>query len=138
MAKYILIDPITGEQLTLSKARLTRNLWLNCILLEDDMHIGIITYRDLVAFSRWCASEVLRNLNTEPDQRMTHALALVDRWLEDQQSVSNEELEAAAWAVRLVTDAADAAWRAAENAYAVGISFETQAQWLVEHLQSGK
>lgn len=170
MAKYILIDPVTGKRWILTETMLTQNLHLNCILLQDEEHLGIITHRDLVAFSRWCAGKILARLKDEPDLRITHALALVDRWLEDEKSVTPEELEVArkdardVWTaesavlelaeysaavaestVLIVARDADAtaevAWVAtwaAENAFAVRISYEAQAQWLVEHLQSGK
>ena len=182
MARYTLIDPVTGQQTSLSEAELTRNLRISCILLRGDEHLGIITHRDLVSFSRWCADEALARSGREPDQRTVHALVLVDRWLEDERSLSNEELEAAAgaswaawaaaaagaagaaadaaeaaarasWAAWAAAEAADAARAAAEAAEAAArasraawaaaeaartASYEAQAQWLVEHLQSGK
>jgi len=159
MHQYTLIDPVTGEQSILPEVELIRNLRQNCVLLQGREHIGIITHRDLVAFARWCAGEMLTLLVDEPDQRSIHALTMVDRWLEDQQSVTPEELEAAAgaaeaaaadaadvawaaWAAADATWAADAAWAArsaARAAWAVeAASYETQAKWLVEHLQSGK
>ena len=200
MSSYALIDPVTGRQWTLLEDRLTRNLRLNCILLQDGKHIGIITHRDLVVFTRWCAGEMLTRLVDEPDLKVTHTLTMVDRWLEDERSLSNEELEAAAdaaWAAsraaaeaaawadgaaagaaraaaRADGAAARAAWaaqaaaevaaevaraaalsartaaRTAEAAWAaqaaadaaaeltLAASYEAQAQWWVEHLQSGK
>ena len=155
MAQYTLIDPVTGEQSTLGEIELTRNIRLNCILLRDQKHLGIITHRDLVSFSRWCAGEMLARSGRKPDQRTVHALVLVDRWLEDERSLSNEELEAAAgaswaaWAAAAAgaagaaADAAEAAARASWAAWAAAeaartASYEAQAQWLVEHLQSGK
>jgi len=159
MHQYTLIDPVTGEQTTLSELELTRNLQLSCILLRGNEHLGIITHRDLVAFARWCAGETLTLLVDEPDLKVTHALSLVDRWLENEKSVTSEELVAAAYDARTATMAADraaeaASWtttmaadRAAEAAVwaartaqtaARATSYEVQTQWLVEHLQSGK
>ena len=93
MAQYTLIDPVTGEQSTLGEIELTRNIRLNCILLRDQKHLGIITHRDLVSFSRWCASrEALARSGRKPDQRTVHALVLVDRWLEDELNITSEEL----------------------------------------------
>ena len=155
MIWYAIIDPVTGQRRTLSETELTRNLEINCILLRGDEHIGIITHRDLVVFARWCAGVTLARLRDETPQRVTHALHLVDRWLEDERSVSNEELkaaaadagdaaawaaaDAAAWAAAgtAVAAAADAAWAAAGTAR-VAASYETQARWLVQHLQTGK
>ena len=170
MAQYTLIDPVTGEQSTLGEIELTRNIRLNCILLRDQKHLGIITHRDLVSFSRWCAGEMLARSGRKPDQRTVHALVLVDRWLEDELNITSEELKAAAgaaaeaaaeaaadagaaWAAEAAraVEAARAAARAAEAAAdaeaaraveaaraAWAASYEAQAQWWVEHLQSGK
>ena len=143
---YTLIDPVTGEQSALSEIELTRNLRINCILLRGDEHLGIITHRDLVSFSRWCAGGVPAQLEDESDQRVTHALHLVDRWLEDEKSVTSEELEAAAgdaqfaaraawftrtaeadWAARAAADATWAAWAAARAAEAAADT--TWAAW---------
>ena len=164
MAQYTLIDPVTGEQSTLGEIELTRNIRLNCILLRDQKHLGIITHRDLVSFSRWCASrEALARSGRKPDQRTVHALVLVDRWLEDELNITSEELKAAAGAAaeaaaEAAWAAAGAAWAAAEAARAAAdraaagaagfawaaraaagaASYEAQAQWWVEHLQSGQ
>ncbi len=164
MPEYTLFDPTTGQQWTLIETWLTRELELNCILLRENEHLGIITHRDVVLFTQWCTGKILSRMKGEPDQRVTRALRLVDKWLEDEQSVTSDELEAAAgiaWAAAqdaLVVDvataqaaartvetimrsawtAARAAGRAAETARSVGISYEAQAQWFVEHLQSGK
>ena len=169
MARYTLIDPVTGQQTSLSEAELTRNLRISCILLRGDEHLGIITHRDLVSFSRWCAGEMLARSGRKPDQRTVHALVLVDRWLEDELNITSEELKAAAraadaaagaaadagaaWAAEAAraVEAARAAARAAEAAAdaeaaraveaaraAWAASYEAQAQWWVEHLQSGK
>ena len=163
MPEYTLIDPVTGEQRTLSELELTRNIRLNCILLRDQKHLGIITHRDLVSFSRWCAGEMLARSGRKPDQRTVHALVLVDRWLEDELNITSEELKAAAGAAaeaaaEAAWAAAGAAWAAAEAARAAAdraaagaagfawaaraaagaASYEAQAQWWVEHLQSGK
>jgi len=172
MARYTLIDPVTGEQHTLSELELTQNIRLNCILFRDQEHLGIVTHRDLVLFARWCTNETLARLKGEPNQRVAHALSLVDRWLEDEKSVTSEELEAAAraaaWAAApAITDAAPlvafvaartATWTAQAAAQRAAVygdgasnaamatsqvsrdytSYEAQAQWWVEHLQSGK
>jgi len=160
MPDYVLIDPATGWQTTLSEVELTRNLQLNCILLRDGEHIGIITHRDLVAFARWCAGKMLARLVDEPDLKVTHALTMVDQWLDDELSITSEELKdaakaaaragaeaaaraawAAAEAIWAAVDAADAAEAAADVARSAedrGLSYKSQAQWFVEHLKSGQ
>ena len=153
MTQYTMVDLVTGQQTTLSEINLTRKLAPNCILLAGQEHIGIITHRDLVVFTRWCVGEMLTRSGHEPDQRAVHALVLVDRWLEDQQSVTPEELKdtaEAVWAAGAARAAAEAAWSAARTAWSAGaavwaagaaedygLSYKSQAQWLVQHLQSG-
>ncbi len=160
MTQYTLVNPTTGKRKSFSAGNLTGNLQMNCILFRGDEHLGIITHRDLVLFTRWCAGETLAQAKEPPNHRVTHVLSLVDRWLEDEKSVSSKELEAAsraAWACAGVDGAWAAAWTAAIAAegdlaganiaawssdasmYASWVtSYEAQAQWLVEHLQSGK
>lgn len=152
MAKYTLIDPVTGKRWFPTETMLTQNLQLNCILLQDEEHLGIITHRDLVAFSRWCAGKILARLKDEPDLRVTHALTLVDRWLENQQSVTPEELEAARNAAWDVWVAESAVWELAE--YSATIAESTiltvvraadataevawVAAWVAENAQSAR
>lgn len=156
MTQYTLLDPVTGYQRPVSALGLIQNIRLNCIILRDGEHLGIITHRDLVLFTRWCAGEMMVRLKGKPDQSAVHVLRLVDKWLEDERSVTSKELEAArnaAWAARTIASlaAAQAAWAAltiaqpheavwaAEAASAATrgwVSYETQVQWLVEHLQS--
>ena len=158
MHQYTLIDPVTGQQTFLSEAELTRSLRPNCILLRGKEYLGIITHRDLVLFAQWCAMEAIARVKDAPTPEVQYALTLVDRWLEDQQSVTPEELEAAAgaawaawaaWAAAGAAEAAGFAWAAAGAAEAAGFawaaraaagaaSYEAQAQWWVEHLQSGQ
>ena len=160
MIQYTLVDPMTGELLSLPETELTRNLQLNVILLQEDEHIGIITHRDLVSFCRWCAGRALSQCRTAPSEAWA-TLNLVDKWLVDPGSVSNEELDRAAWAAALAAaEAAEAAAEAAagaaaraagvaalaaevaevaaRDAEAADVSFEAQAQWLVEHLRSAQ
>ena len=169
MARYTLIDPVTGQQTSLSEAELTRNLRISCILLRGDEHLGIITHRDLVSFSRWCAGEMLAKVKGTPAPETQHALTLVDRWLEDELNITSKELKAAAeasftadaaawaawaaawaahgataarddadWAAQVAARAAQAAAGAARDAEGRGLSYESQAQWFVEHLKPGQ
>ena len=117
MIQYTLVDPMTGELLSLSEIDLTQSLRINCILLCGDEHIGVITHRDLVVFARWCAGVMLPKLRGEPDQRVIHVLQLVDRWLDGEGSVSNEKLKAAADAADAAAGAAWAAQAAADAAH---------------------
>lgn len=182
MPQYTLLDPLTGSMSKATAQVLTRRLQVNRILLLGEAPIGIITHRDIVLFNRWCAGQILsqrchRRTKLVPSEAMT-ALALVDRWSIDPNSVSNEELEraskaaavaaavvvvgsrtnaagdvthaayAAAGVAYTASDAAQAAAdvahattyaiHAARHAKAAGVSFETQARWLVQHLRSSQ
>ncbi len=115
--QYTMVDPVTGKRKSFSACDLTGNLQMDCVLFRGDEHIGIITRRDLVFFTWWCASETLTQVKGAPDQRVTSILAMVERWLEDEKSVSSEELKAAtdaAWvAARVASAARPSAWAAA-------------------------
>lgn len=149
MVQYTLLDPLTGDTHTLCERDLTRNLRLNVILLRGDEHVGIVTHQDIVLFCRWCAGPRLSRCRTIPPEART-VLKLVDKWLVDPGSVSSEELNQvalAAWAVADAAQTAIVAWAAvdaargadaADIAQNAGISYQAQAQWLLEHLRSAQ
>lgn len=97
MPDYTLVDLKTGDSLSLWDYEMLRRQYLRpgCVLLKEDEHIGIITGRDLVLFARWCAGETASQLRAELDQSVTRIMALVDKWLEDEKSVTRVELGAA-------------------------------------------
>jgi len=171
--KYTLLNPLTGAAALVDASGLTRELQVNRILLLSGEHVGIITHRDLISFCRWCAGVAIARCKTVPPEAHA-ALALVDKWLVDPKSVSNEELSQAAdaaytaaaeavaawadataaraaeaagvvadaiWAAdadAAAADAADAVWASARSAARADVSFEAQAQWLVDHLRSAQ
>jgi len=165
--KYTLLNPLTGAAALVDASGLTRELQVNRILLLSGEHVGIITHRDLISFCRWCAGVAIARCQTVPPEAHA-SLALVDKWLIDPAAVSNEELSQAAAAAEAAyveaadAEAADAAavaadttWAAAEAAYIeaavaeavwasarsaarADVSFEAQAQWLVDHLRSAQ
>lgn len=168
MSQFTLLDPFTGASRVLNDEEdLTRWLQLNVILLRGDEHVGIIMHRDLVSFCRWCAEQVLSEYQAAPTEAHI-ALTLVDQWLIDPGSVSNEELNGAADAasaadaadasrvtwpaglqLRAAARAAEAAARPARSAakaavaanaahYSVGVPYSELIQWLVEHLKSNQ
>jgi len=165
MTRYTLLDPITGDASMVAVSELTQQLRVNHILLRGEEPIGIITHRDVVFFCRWCLEKTLAQRQTVPSvpskvyPEAYTAVGLVDKWLEDPDSVSSEELKQASdaawsvgpgpagcgWAAASAADAASvaadadgAAAVAARSADRAEVSFEAQAQWFVEHLKSNQ
>ena len=133
MTRYTLLNPFTGGTSTVAASELTHHMRVNHILLRGDEHIGIITHHDVVSFCRWCVEKTLDQRMVPPEvyPEVYTALGLVDKWLIDPVSASSEELKQAA-------AAADVAGSATWAAYAAGVSWKAQAQWLVEHLRSAQ
>ena len=161
MIHYTLINPFTGFSKTVPKTELLQNLMLNCILLQGNNHIGIVTYRDLVVFARRCADVIKNRMIELPEPDSLYAIQLADQWLEDPNSLSCEQLdfiaghvipndETSIWSpdwviaspVRVIANANWALEIIAELAWSLDyhaiIAYETQAQTFVENLQSGK
>jgi hypothetical protein len=100
---------------------LSRNLMLNSIVSSADGALGLITHQDLVFFAHTWATWALEASKAKPPEAV-EALRLVGLWLEDPESVSNEELKAAAEASWAATRAA--AWSAGVAARAAGAAAE--------------
>jgi hypothetical protein len=145
---------------------LSRSLMLNSIVARGTPdggleHLGLITHQDLVFFSYTWATWALEASKTKPPEAV-EALRLVGLWLEDSESVSDEELKAAAeadgdaaWAARSAARAAAGAARAARDAaraaagaaraaaWAAGAAagaveadtYQKQGEFILEHLQ---
>jgi hypothetical protein len=118
-----LIESPDGKRKPLTLEELSRNLCLNGILYEvsrdSEKGIGFINHKTLVFFAYTWEAWALETSKTKPPETV-EALRLVGLWLEDSESVSNEELQAAAraaaGAARAAARAARAAWAAAEAA----------------------
>ena len=107
----------TGETREVELVKLSRNLMLNSIISSADGALGLITHQDLVFFSYTWATWAFELSVAKPPE-VQEALRLVGLWLEDPESVSNEELEAAAGAAWAAAGAARVAARAAAGAAA--------------------
>jgi hypothetical protein len=110
----------TGETRELELLDLSRNLLLNSIVARGTPdggleHLGLITHQDLVFFAHTWGTWALEASKTKTPEAQ-EALRLVGLWLEDPESVSNEELKAAARAVDAAAWAAARAARAARAA----------------------
>jgi hypothetical protein len=120
----------TGETREVELVKLSRNLMLNSIISSADGAQGIITHQDLVFFSYiWATWAFELSVAKLPEAQ--EALRLVGLWLEDPESVSDEELKAAAeaaWAAWAAAEAAEAAARAAAGA-AAGAAAAGAADW---------
>jgi len=133
----------TGETKEVELLDLSRNLMLNSIISSADGALGLITHQDLVFFSyTWATWAVELSVAKLP--KAQEALRLVGLWLEDPESVSDEELRAAARAdgaaARAAGAAARAAWAAARadgaaEAAAEADTYQKQGEFILEHLQ---
>jgi hypothetical protein len=100
----------TGEMKEVELIDLSRNLMLNSIVSSADGALGLITHQDLVFFAYTWGTWALEASKTKKPEAV-EALRLVGLWLEDSESVSDEELKAAARATTGV--ACWAAWTSA-------------------------
>jgi len=158
-----LIESPDGKRKSLTLEELSRNLCLNGILYEvsgdSEKGIGFISHKTLVFFAYTWEAWVLEASKTKPPKAQ-EALRLVGLWLEDSESVSNEELQAAAWAAEsawAAKAAGDAAWVAARAARAVARAatraatraaaraagdaaetYQKQGEFILAHLKSNR
>jgi hypothetical protein len=112
----------TGETREVELIDLSHSLMLNSIVARGTPdggleHLGLITHQDLVFFTHTWGTWALEASETKPPEAV-EALRLVGLWLEDPESVSDEELQAAAGAARAAWAAAGAAAGAARAAWA--------------------
>jgi hypothetical protein len=152
-----LIESPDGKRKSLTLEELSRNLCLNGILYEKseehERAIGFISHKTLVFFAHTWGTWVLEASKTKPPKAQ-EALRLVGLWLEDSESVSNEELQAAArgaWTARAAgfAWAAGAAARAAGDvrvaagaaraaAEAAAETYQKQGEFILAHLKSNR
>jgi len=116
--KYKIVTPGNSKLVSLSKvvslAEISRTLRLSSevsiLKKEVEVYLGPISHKTLVFFAVEFADYALKNYEKGDLPSSETCLALTRKWLEDRESVSNEELRAAAYV------AADAAYAAAANA----------------------
>jgi len=123
--KFRIIKLSDGSQKDCSFQDLSKSLTPNCIILrikEDGFEsIGLVTHQTLVFFAVEFAHYALQNYTKKKSPEAEICISLVRKWIEDDTSVSNEELRVAADAAY---DAADAAAKAAyAAAYAADAAY---------------
>jgi hypothetical protein len=124
--KYKIVTSGTSKEVTLD--RLSRNLKpqseIYSIQEDGEVYLGIISHKTLVLFAAEFADYALKNYAKKGIPEAEVCLSLVRKWIEDDASVSKEELRAAAAAAYAyaadaaanAADAADAAYAAADAA----------------------
>jgi hypothetical protein len=167
MSRFLIESP-DGKRKSLTLEELSRNLCLNGILYEvsgdSEKGIGFIGHKTLVFFAHTWGTWALETSKAKPPEAQ-EALRLVGLWLEDSESVSNEELkaaaraaggarvagvagEAAAWAAARASWAAEAAaWVAARASWAAEAAawvaaraetYQKQGEFILSHLKSNR
>jgi len=111
--KYKIVTSGTSKEVTLGE--ISRNLKVQSdifVLSDKEIYLGLVSHKTLVFFATEFADYALQNYTKKKSQESEICISLVRKWIEDDTSVSNEELRVAAYA----DDAADAAADAAANA----------------------
>jgi len=120
MTTYEVIDPQTGDLWQGGLDALSRQLKVNALLCSVDeigarTNLGIILHRDIVFF----ALEWAKSANEDRKAEVLKCFELTEQWLEDEDSVTREELDSAARAAYAHgARAAHTARAAARAAYA--------------------
>ena len=154
---YRIISTLDGSTKTCSLSELSRSLKLNCILAELNTDSSIsdswpLVHETLVTFAVEFADYALLNYSKQKIPEAEACIALTRKWLENHDSVSNEELKSAAAytvayaaAYAAAAHAADAAAYAACAAAADAAAYAgknreaeliRQGQFIVEYLKS--
>ena len=85
-------------------------------LSDGETYLGMISHKTLALFATEFAHYALQNYAKKKNPKAEICISLVRKWIEDDTSVSNEELRAAAYAAGDAAAAAAAADAAAANA----------------------
>jgi hypothetical protein len=124
--KYKIVTSGISKEVTLD--RLSRSLRLHSeiysIQEDGEVYLGVISHKALVFLATEFADYALKNYVKKEIPEAEVCLSLVRKWIEDDASVSKEELRAAAAAAYAyaadaaanAADAADAAYAAADAA----------------------
>ena len=136
---YRIISTLDGSTETCSLSELSQKLKLNCILAELNTDSSIsdswpLVHETLVTFAVEFADYALKHYSKQKIPEAEACIALTRKWLENHDSVSNEELRAANAAAAAANAAANAAYAAGKNREAELIR---QGQFIVEYLRAG-
>lgn len=121
--KYKIVTSGKIEEVSLSELSQSLKIQSEVYELSDkEVYLGPISHKTLVLFSTEFAHYALQNYAKKIIPEAETCIHLTRKWLEDRESVSNEQLIAAADAADAASDtaayAADAAYAAADAAYA--------------------
>jgi hypothetical protein len=124
---FIIFNLNDGSQKPCNLANLSRSLSPNCEIVRiiGDKHeaIGYVSHKTLVHFAVEWANYAYQNYAKSQNPKVQNCIDLTRKWLQDQSSVSADQLKQAAYAVDAayaVASAANAAYDAANAAaYAV-------------------
>ena len=162
--KYKIVT--SGKTNLLAISEISRNLKVQSdifIISDKEIYLGMISHKTLVLFATEFTDYALQNYTNEKYPESEICIALIRKWIEDDTSVSNEELRVAANAAYDAADAADyasnaaayaadaadddddanaAANAAACAAYAAGVGrdkeYIRQGEFILDFLKSGK
>jgi hypothetical protein len=155
--KYKIVT--SGFTKEVSLGEISRNLAISSevyALSDGEIYLGIISHKTLVFFATEFADYALQNYSKKKSPKVKACIALTRKWIEDNTSVSNEELRAAAAAADAAYAAAYAAAAAAYAAYAAYYAadaaeaaaeaarvdkekeFIRQGEFILDFLKSGK
>ena len=117
----------SGKSKKVTLNNLSRNLRIYSEIYEisgKEVYLGVISHRTFVLFATEFAEYALKNYAKREIPKAEACIRLTRKWLEDRESVSNQELKAAAaaadaaYAAYAANAAANAAYAAANAAYA--------------------
>ena len=163
--KYKIVTFGTSKEVTLGE--ISRNLAISSevyTLSDGEIYLGMISHKTLVLFATEFAHYALQNYAKKKSPKVEICISLVRKWIEDDTSVSNEELRVAAYAAHAADYAAayaaytayyaahaadyaadyasNAAAAAADAAYAAGVDSDKeyirQGEFILDFLKSGK
>ena len=117
--KYKIVT--SGNTKVFSLDEISRNIKVSSevyAISDAEIYLGLISHKTLVLFATEFAHYALQNYTKKKYPKAEICIDLVRKWIEDDTSVSNEELRAAAAAAAYATNAADATAAASNTAYA--------------------
>ena len=115
--KYKIVTSGTSKEVTLDNLSLNLKPQSEIYSIQEygEVYLGVISHKALIIFATEFADYAIKNYAKKETPEAEICLSLTKKWIEDDSSVSNEELRAAAYAAY---DAADYAVYAAYAAYA--------------------
>jgi hypothetical protein len=109
--KYKIVTSRTSKEVTLDKISRNINPQSEIYSIQEDgeVYLGVISHKTLIFFAVEFADYALKNYVKKEIPEAEACIRLTRKWLEDRESVSNEELRAANAAAAAAANAAYAA-----------------------------